>query len=286
MFKTKNLIIGCGTVFLGVAFFYCLVFASQTEDGKDIRLKTDDIRLTTIDTTKSDTYWIGVQTVPVPDIFLPHFGANGETEGLIIADRVVAGSPAEKAGVKRGDVFIKFGGKKIDSLPDLISQIGEVKGTAAELEVIRNGKTMTLTVTPVQRPEFSEIQHIQGMPQIPLHERRVPFNAFPDSIFPDGRSPQLMLRQMEELFQQLQGGDDIGGLFMPPRSIPQGFLQHGTSTGKQLSVTTQTFNGKTSIKVTQVIRDGSDTEEKIWEVDNFDELPEEIRNEVQMLFGK
>ena len=94
-----------------------------------------------------------------------------------------------------------------------------------------------------------------------------------------------MLRQMEELFQQLQEGNDDDGQFMPP-NLPQNFQQPGLNPGKQLSIAMQTLNGKTTIKMTQVLKDGDNAEIKTWEVESLDELPDEIRDEVQALFGQ
>ena len=272
MLKSKKLIFGSFSIFLGIIFFCGLIFTIQAENGDDAKA--------TADITKSEVYWIGIQAVPVPEIFLSHFGATEESGGLMIVERVVPDAPADKAGVKRGDIFLKFGDKEIHSLPNLIEQVTKVKETATELEIIRNGEKTTITVTPVPRPDISEIPSLQEMPQIPPFRQRMPFN-----VLPDGNDPQLMLRQMEELFKQLQEGNDADGQFMPP-NIPQNFQQPGLNSGKQLSVVTQTLNGKTTIKVTQVLKDGDNAEMRTWEVESLDELPDEIREEVQSLFGQ
>jgi hypothetical protein len=41
--------------------------------------------------------------------------------------------------------------------------------------------------------------------------------------------------------------------------------------------------GKSTIKVTRVLKNGDDTEQSTWEVESIDELPEEIRLEIKML---
>lgn len=61
---------------------------------------------------------------------------------------VISGSPAEKAGLKEKDVIIKIGGvalTKEHSLSELIS--AKHPGDAVELEVLRDGVLMKLTVT-------------------------------------------------------------------------------------------------------------------------------------------
>jgi membrane-associated protease RseP (regulator of RpoE activity) len=226
-----------------------------------------------------NTYWIGVQVSPVPELLLSHFGITEESGGLIAVERVVPDGPAAKAGVKRGDVILAFGEKEIRSLPDLVEQVSKAKETATKCEVVRNGAKTTLTVTPVPRPD--DVQRLPGvlnlreMPQMPPLGRRMPMNAFP------GRDPQQMMRQMEEFFRQMQGGDDGD----EPLIAPNGGGRK-IDTGKQLSVVTQTQDGKTTIKVTAVLKDGENTEKKTGEVENVDELPEDIRGDVNMLLGR
>jgi serine protease Do len=77
------------------------------------------------------------------------------TEGALIAS-VGEKSPAEKAGLKPGDIILKFDGKKIDTmraLPKLVSRT-EV-GKLVELEIWRNKKRITKNLT-LGRLESSE----------------------------------------------------------------------------------------------------------------------------------
>jgi serine protease Do len=69
------------------------------------------------------------------------------TEGALVAS-VGEKSPAEKAGLKAGDIILKFDGKKIDTmraLPKLVSNT-EV-GKTVELEIWRNKKLITKKLT-------------------------------------------------------------------------------------------------------------------------------------------
>jgi len=69
------------------------------------------------------------------------------TEGALVAS-VGEDSPAEKAGLKAGDIILKFDGKKIDTmraLPKLVSNT-EV-GKTVELEIWRNKKLITKKLT-------------------------------------------------------------------------------------------------------------------------------------------
>jgi membrane-associated protease RseP (regulator of RpoE activity) len=65
---------------------------------------------------------------------------------------VRAGGPADKAGLKGGDIIVEFGGKKIANVYDYTYALGEMKaGQEYEVELMRDGKRMTLRITPEAR---------------------------------------------------------------------------------------------------------------------------------------
>ena len=65
---------------------------------------------------------------------------------------VRGGSPAEKAGLKGGDVIIEFGGKKITNIYDYTYALDAVKiGQPVEVAVLRDGKQVRIQVTPEAR---------------------------------------------------------------------------------------------------------------------------------------
>ncbi|OHE82415.1 MAG: hypothetical protein A2107_12250 [Verrucomicrobia bacterium GWF2_62_7] len=62
------------------------------------------------------------------------------------------GSPAEKGGLRPGDVIVKFGGKQIRNIYDYTYALDSAKiGQPVEIVVQRDGKDVTLKVTPEQR---------------------------------------------------------------------------------------------------------------------------------------
>jgi hypothetical protein len=61
-------------------------------------------------------------------------------------------SPAEKAGLKGGDVIVEFAGQKIANIYDYTYALDAVKiGVPVQVVIERDGKPMTLTVTPEAR---------------------------------------------------------------------------------------------------------------------------------------
>ena len=71
-----------------------------------------------------------------------------ETPGVPIA-AVLAGSPAEKGGLKPGDRIITLDGRWTVSAADAhAAAVGAAPGKPAKVEILRGGKEMTLEVTP------------------------------------------------------------------------------------------------------------------------------------------
>ncbi|MCO1598070.1 trypsin-like peptidase domain-containing protein [Micromonospora sp. RHAY321] len=75
-------------------------------------------------------------------------GVNEAEGGGALVASVTAGSPAEKAGLQRGDVVTRFGDKVVNDSDDLVGavQAGKV-GDRVEVHFKRNGVEKTATVT-------------------------------------------------------------------------------------------------------------------------------------------
>jgi S1-C subfamily serine protease len=58
-------------------------------------------------------------------------------------------SPAERAGLAEKDVIVKIGDRKVNSLDELTVAVRQLKvGQDAPIDVLRDGKTVTLTINP------------------------------------------------------------------------------------------------------------------------------------------
>ncbi|MDR0609972.1 MAG: PDZ domain-containing protein [Planctomycetaceae bacterium] len=274
------------TLFLGMLILAVSAFFLRADaENKVTQNSTEPDKNTT--TLAPSSFWIGVQVTPVPDILLSHFNVNKEKEkvGRVVVEQVVADSPAAKAGLKRGDVILQFAGKEINSLYDLVGQVAEVKETTQPIQIIRNGAKLDLSITPAPRPVESLV--MQGNPMFHRPQPLLPppgMKLGPD-IWIGPRDPQKMMREMEEYFRQMQGGGDGDQLLILPNQDDN--QTAFSSSGRHLSVSSVTDkDGKTKIRVKQVLKSGDSTEEKDWEVENIDDLPEEIRNEVETLLGR
>lgn len=67
-------------------------------------------------------------------------------------EAVAADSPAAKAGLMVGDHIKKINGRDIATRIELLDAAAKSKGTPLTLEVLRDGRTETLTITPIPTP--------------------------------------------------------------------------------------------------------------------------------------
>ena len=90
--------------------------------------------------------YIGVEAQPVTDTMAKAMGLADQSGALVAG--VQADTPAQHAGLQPGDVIRSVDGTKIDNPRDLAVQVAGVKpGDAAKLDIIRDGKAQTVSVT-------------------------------------------------------------------------------------------------------------------------------------------
>lgn len=86
-------------------------------------------------------------------------GIQISTEGVMVAGVAAvetaegSKSPASDAGLKKGDFIIAVNGKKVQGTGELVAAVGAQQGKSLELTVLREGKTMKLTVQPALSKE-------------------------------------------------------------------------------------------------------------------------------------
>src|SRR5215468_4828144 len=88
--------------------------------------------------------WLGVGIQPVTPDIAKSFGRT-ETNGALVSS-VSEGSPAEKAGIKAGDIITEYDGRKVERVSDLPRAVaGTPVGRDVRLGVMRDGMPVTLT---------------------------------------------------------------------------------------------------------------------------------------------
>ena len=95
--------------------------------------------------------WLGLSIQPITPELAGQFGLKDE-KGALVGD-VVEGSPAERAGLRRGDVVVEFDGKEVRDPAGLRNMAANTPpGKEATLKVLREGKPKTVKITIAEMP--------------------------------------------------------------------------------------------------------------------------------------
>ena len=93
---------------------------------------------------------IGVTIQPVTSDIASSLGLS-QVRGALV-NSVQTGSPADKAGIRRGDVITSVNGAAVKDSNDLRNDVAQMApGSTAKLTVVRDGKEQTLNVTLAER---------------------------------------------------------------------------------------------------------------------------------------
>lgn len=96
--------------------------------------------------------YLGVRFIPITRDLAARENLS-VSEGALLASEgpepaIVPGSPAEKAGLKSGDIIIKIGDRKINATNPLSSVVAKSKpGEKIKIVIMRDGKEQTVDVT-------------------------------------------------------------------------------------------------------------------------------------------
>lgn len=101
--------------------------------------------------------WLGVLIQDVTPELAKSFGMD-KPKGAAIA-KIIADSPAKKAGLKVGDVILAFNGENINRSGDLPPIVGTTPvGTRVSVKILREGKIKVLNVMTAELPKESNLE--------------------------------------------------------------------------------------------------------------------------------
>ncbi len=104
--------------------------------------------------------YLGTSVQKVTPEIAESFGMT-QAHGALVAE-VLKGSPAERAGVKPGDIIIEFDRKQIKESADLPIQVARVApGTTVQVRVLRDGKEVNLPLTVGELKDNEVVASVQ-----------------------------------------------------------------------------------------------------------------------------
>ncbi|MGD8590832.1 MAG: PDZ domain-containing protein, partial [Chromatiales bacterium] len=82
---------------------------------------------------------------------IPAYGEDESVKGVKLQG-AVKGGPAEKAGVKEGDILVELAGIEVENIHDFMGALAGLKvGEKTNLTVLRDGQRIELEVVPGSR---------------------------------------------------------------------------------------------------------------------------------------
>jgi serine protease Do len=141
-----------------------------------------------------DGGYLGIETVEVSNENFGKYGLSS-VRGVAV-EKVVDGSPAQKAGLQSGDVIVRVGSDEITSTRKLTRLISEIAPDhTARITVFRGGSERELSVTVGKRPtpgfdpvafgRLGEMHNFPTPPDAPLME------SFPRAPREPGQQPMV-----------------------------------------------------------------------------------------------
>jgi Do/DeqQ family serine protease len=151
MFNLSGEVIGINTaIYAPTGVFSGVGFALPINNAKDILESL-------IHKGKVVRGWIGVEIRGVDAAIAKQFGLP-DPSGVLV-NTVFDNSPAQKAGLKRGDVIRAVDGKKIDSADELQSIVSHMEPKKVmNIMIIRNKKEMNITLTTGEAPSEEKME--------------------------------------------------------------------------------------------------------------------------------
>jgi serine protease DegQ len=97
--------------------------------------------------------WIGVEPQNLSKELAESLNLPKDTTGVLISG-VLDGGPADKAGMKPGDVLTQVNGQAVNDVAALLNRIAQTNpGDEAKVTLLRKGKEMNIRIQVGKRPK-------------------------------------------------------------------------------------------------------------------------------------
>jgi len=148
-----------------------------------------------------DGAWLGVSVTDVTKKIVEEKHLSSR-EGALVSD-VVENSPAEKAGIREGDVIVRFDDRDVEDSDGLVRAVRRSDaGDKVKIVIDRKGKSKTLTATLKKtRKGNSFAFRVPSVPRIAPVPREQFHMRFPGYERPAGLSMQDLGKQLGEFLE-------------------------------------------------------------------------------------
>ncbi|HKZ57024.1 MAG TPA: DegQ family serine endoprotease [Thermodesulfovibrionales bacterium] len=101
--------------------------------------------------------WLGVTIQELTPELSQKFGLE-KSKGALVSD-IAKGSPADKAGIMRGDIILEFNGKEVKDVGNLRNMVAQSKvGSDVTIKILRSGKEYSVRLVIAELPrEVAEV---------------------------------------------------------------------------------------------------------------------------------
>ena len=108
--------------------------------------------------------WLGVSMQPLDPALAESYGMEKVTGALVT--KVLPDTPAERAGLRRGDVLLTFAGKAVRGVRELQLLVASAPiGKQVPVEILRDGHRLTLSVVVTARDERAASGRVAPLPE-------------------------------------------------------------------------------------------------------------------------
>src|SRR5262249_18421076 len=119
---------------------------SKSQKDKEKALADSSQGLFPVEVVSGEVGYLGVYLEEVTSERTKELGLTEERGAIVM--KVVADSPAEKAGLKENDVIVSFNGRPVDSVREFERLLGDTPaGRTVAIGILRGGNNHTLTPT-------------------------------------------------------------------------------------------------------------------------------------------
>jgi len=216
-----------------------------------------------VEEAPTSEYYIGIALGELPEVAKKQL----KLEHGLVVDDVLPDSPAARAEFKQHDVLVRAGELVFDQPTDILKAVDEAKDKEMRIIVLRDGKEMTLKVTPAKRPkpEAGDERKVETL---------------------DARAPSGVIQRLEEALQELKRQDGATralGLYFPRPGIVAQRVQSAklVELPKNLKISiTRDGDGPAKIHVERDGKEWNTTDDKLMD------LPEDVRGHVEQMLSK